>query len=107
MPSVYFFYPETAYRRYGTFHSALPVPSLQHFCAAGQLTLGFSLEEMDSIFRRTHSIFGAVKAAQTEPYRYDKKGNLIIAHGNAMTGERHDAGDDDEKGANLVERSSS
>ncbi|KAI9716502.1 MAG: hypothetical protein M1828_007662 [Chrysothrix sp. TS-e1954] len=52
-PVVYFFYPETAYR---------------------------SLEEMDTIFQKTTSIFNAVKAARDEPRRYDKKGNMIIAY---------------------------
>lgn len=42
MPVVYFFYPETAYR---------------------------SLEEMDTIFRKTSSIFNVVKVAKLEPRR--------------------------------------
>lgn len=42
-PVVYFFYPETAYR---------------------------SLEEMDSIFRKTTSVFNVVKVAKMEPRRY-------------------------------------
>jgi len=51
IPCVYFFYPETAYR---------------------------SLEEMDSIFRKCHSYFTAVKIAREEPRRYGKKGELLI-----------------------------
>jgi hypothetical protein len=47
----YFFYPETAYR---------------------------SLEEMDSVFRKTTSIFDAVKVAREEPRRYGKNGELLI-----------------------------
>jgi len=51
VPVVYFFYPETAYR---------------------------SLEEMDSIFRKTKSWFGAVSTARNEPRRYGKNGELLI-----------------------------
>lgn len=43
IPVVYFFYPETAYR---------------------------SLEEMDTIFRKTTSIFDVVRVAKQEPRRY-------------------------------------
>ncbi len=43
VPAVYLFYPETAYR---------------------------SLEEMDSIFRKTNSVFNVVKIAKAEPRRY-------------------------------------
>ncbi|CZT43586.1 probable MFS monosaccharide transporter [Rhynchosporium secalis] len=50
-PVVYFFYPETAYR---------------------------SLEEMDSIFLKTKSIFSTVKTAKDEPRRFDKNGDLLI-----------------------------
>ncbi|KAF8859442.1 major facilitator superfamily transporter monosaccharide [Acephala macrosclerotiorum] len=50
-PVVYFFYPETAYR---------------------------SLEEMDSIFQKTKSIFTVVKRAKEEPRRYGKNGELLI-----------------------------
>lgn len=50
-PVVYFFYPETAYR---------------------------SLEEMDTIFHKTSSIFNAVSVARNEPHRYGKKGELLI-----------------------------
>ncbi|KAF3491792.1 putative MFS sugar transporter [Arthroderma uncinatum] len=51
VPIVYFFYPETAYR---------------------------SLEEMDSIFRKTKSIFTAVKVARETPRRYGKNGEVLI-----------------------------
>jgi hypothetical protein len=51
LPVTYFFYPETAYR---------------------------SLEEMDSIFTKTKSIFTVVKIAKEEPYRYDKNGDVLI-----------------------------
>ena len=51
IPVVYFFYPETAYR---------------------------SLEEMDSIFRKTNSYFTVVRIARDEPRRYGKKGELLI-----------------------------
>ena len=50
-PTVYFFYPETAYR---------------------------SLEEMDTIFTKTKSIFSLVSVARNEPHRYDKDGNVLI-----------------------------
>ena len=50
-PVVYFFYPETAYR---------------------------SLEEMDTIFYKTKSIFKVVSIAKHEPHRYDKNGNVLI-----------------------------
>ncbi|KAL9066680.1 MAG: hypothetical protein Q9157_007056 [Trypethelium eluteriae] len=52
-PVVYFFYPETAYR---------------------------SLEEMDSIFMKTDSIFTAVKVAKEEPRRYGKNGELLLSY---------------------------
>ena len=48
---VYFFYPETAYR---------------------------SLEEMDTIFRKTTSWFNVVSIARTEPQRYDKHGKALV-----------------------------
>lgn len=51
VPVVYFFYPETAYR---------------------------SLEEMDTIFHKTTSVFDVVKIARNEPRRYGKKGELLI-----------------------------
>ncbi|KAI9657657.1 MAG: hypothetical protein M1821_002833 [Bathelium mastoideum] len=52
-PVVYFFYPETAYR---------------------------SLEEMDSIFMKTHSVFSVVKVAREEPKRYGKNGELLLSY---------------------------
>lgn len=48
---VYFFYPETAYR---------------------------SLEEIDSIFRKTKGWFDVVSVANNEPQRYGKNGELLI-----------------------------
>lgn len=53
VPSVYFFYPETAYR---------------------------SLEEMDEIFQECHGFKGAfdvVKIAKEKPRRFGKDGNLL------------------------------
>lgn len=55
VPSVYFFFPETAYR---------------------------SLEEMDTIFQKVKGLRGAldvVQQAKIEPRRYDNNGNLLIA----------------------------
>jgi hypothetical protein len=51
VPSVYFFFPETAYR---------------------------SLEEMDEIFHKTTNPFDCVKIAAELPHRYNKKGELLI-----------------------------
>ncbi|KAG8626216.1 hypothetical protein KVT40_005161 [Elsinoe batatas] len=51
VPSVYFFFPETAYR---------------------------SLEEMDEIFHKTTNIFDVVKVAKKQPHRYGKNGELLI-----------------------------
>ncbi|PNS18549.1 High-affinity glucose transporter [Sphaceloma murrayae] len=51
VPSVYFFFPETAYR---------------------------SLEEMDEIFHKTTNVFNLVAAAKNHPHRYGKKGELLI-----------------------------
>jgi hypothetical protein len=54
VPSVYFFFPETAYR---------------------------SLEEMDTIFSKVHGVGGAftiVHQARVEPHRYGKKGELLV-----------------------------
>ncbi|KAH8726054.1 general substrate transporter [Phaeosphaeriaceae sp. PMI808] len=51
VPSVYFFFPETAYR---------------------------SLEEMDEIFHKTTNPFNVVKIAKEMPHRYDKRGELLI-----------------------------
>ncbi|KAI1305713.1 general substrate transporter [Xylaria venustula] len=56
VPSVYFFYPETAYR---------------------------SLEEMDSIFHKVHGFKGyldVVGVARNEPLRYGRNGELLIAY---------------------------
>lgn len=56
VPSVYFFYPETA---------------------------GRSLEEMDEIFQDVHGLRGAldvVKVSLTKPRRYGKKGELLIKY---------------------------
>src|SRR3954447_19313341 len=50
-PVVYFFYPETAYR---------------------------SLEEIDTIFRKTKGWFNVVSTAKQEPLRYGKNGELLI-----------------------------
>lgn len=50
-PFVYFFYPETAYR---------------------------SLEEVDTIFRKTKGWFDVVSTAEHEPLRYGKNGELLI-----------------------------
>lgn len=51
VPSVYFFFPETA---------------------------GRSLEEMDEIFHKTTNPFDCVKIARELPHRFDKRGNLLI-----------------------------
>ncbi|RYP67603.1 hypothetical protein DL771_007155 [Monosporascus sp. 5C6A] len=54
VPSVYFFYPETAYR---------------------------SLEEMDTIFHKVSgagAYFDVVRVAREEPHRYDKNGELLV-----------------------------
>jgi hypothetical protein len=51
VPSVYFFFPETAYR---------------------------SLEEMDEIFHNTTTAFDVVKIAKDLPHRYGKRGELLI-----------------------------
>ncbi|KAF4122748.1 Sugar (and other) transporter [Geosmithia morbida] len=48
-PCVYFFFPETRMR---------------------------SLEEMDMIFKKSHSIFDVTAISIREPHRYDKHGNL-------------------------------
>lgn len=61
VPSVYFFFPETAYR---------------------------SLEEMDEIFHATTSPFNVVKIAKDLPHRYDKRGQLLIDY--ADTEAAHD-----------------
>jgi hypothetical protein len=51
VPSVYFFFPETA---------------------------GRSLEEMDEIFHKTTNPFDCVKIANELPHRFDRRGNLLI-----------------------------
>lgn len=51
VPSVYFFFPETA---------------------------GRSLEEMDEIFHKTTNVFNCVQMAKDVPHRFDKRGNLLI-----------------------------
>lgn len=51
VPSVYFFFPETA---------------------------GRSLEEMDEIFHKTTNPFNCVKIAKELPHRFDRRGNLLI-----------------------------
>lgn len=62
VPSVYFFFPETAYR---------------------------SLEEMDEIFHNTTNAFNVVKIANELPHRYDKRGELLINY--ADTEQAHEA----------------
>lgn len=64
VPSVYFFFPETAYR---------------------------SLEEMDAIFSKVSGFGGAfsiVKVAREEPRRYGKNGELLIAVDDALTSDK-------------------
>ncbi|KAI1215133.1 general substrate transporter [Annulohypoxylon truncatum] len=71
VPTVYFFFPETAYR---------------------------SLEEMDSIFHKVHGgkgYFTVVHVAAKEPRRYGKNGELLIAYEEteehkARVGPRHE-----------------
>ncbi|KAF2471210.1 general substrate transporter [Lindgomyces ingoldianus] len=53
VPSVYFFFPETAYR---------------------------SLEEMDEIFHKTTNPFNVVKIAYEIPHRFGKNGELLISY---------------------------
>lgn len=79
VPSVYFFYPETAYR---------------------------SLEEMDGIFHKLEpgwrGVMGAVHQAQVEPRRYGKNGELLIDYSETDEGRAHGHGkrlDGDEKAA--------
>jgi hypothetical protein len=62
VPSVYFFFPETASR---------------------------SLEEMDEIFHKTTNAFDVIKIAHELPHRYDKRGELLIDY--ADTEEARDA----------------
>jgi hypothetical protein len=51
VPVVYFFYPETAYR---------------------------SLEEMDTIFQKSTSVWDVVRVAKETPRRYGKRGEVLI-----------------------------
>lgn len=75
VPSVYFFFPETAYR---------------------------SLEEMDNIFGKVSGISAAwevVKVADVEPRQYGKHGERLTAYddtekANAEHGSSHDATSD-------------
>lgn len=69
VPSVYFFYPETAYR---------------------------SLEEMDSIFHKLQpgwaGVLGAVRQAEVEPRRYGKHGEVLIDYSDTEEGRVHGHG---------------
>lgn len=79
VPSVYFFYPETAYR---------------------------SLEEMDSIFHKVSpgwkGVFQVVHQAKVEPRRYGKNGELLMDYSDTEEGRAHGHGhpraSDEEKG---------
>lgn len=79
VPSVYFFYPETAYR---------------------------SLEEMDSIFHKVSpgwkGVFEVVHQAKVEPRRYGKNGELLVDYSDTEEGRAHGHGhprpSDEEKG---------
>jgi sugar porter (SP) family MFS transporter len=78
VPSVYFFYPETAYR---------------------------SLEEMDSIFHKVtgwKGVFTVVHQAKVEPRRYGKNGELLVDYSDTEEGRAHGHGrhrrSDEEKG---------
>lgn len=66
IPSVYFFYPETAYR---------------------------SLEEMDSIFEKLKpgwaGALQAVHQAEVEPRRYGKNGEVLIDYADTEAGRDH------------------
>ncbi|KAI1352159.1 general substrate transporter [Xylaria sp. FL0043] len=65
IPSVYFFYPETAYR---------------------------SLEEMDAIFHKVDGVKGyidVVGVAKREPLRYGKDGELLIAYDQTEEHKKH------------------
>ncbi|KAK7731965.1 hypothetical protein SLS57_000943 [Botryosphaeria dothidea] len=65
IPVTYYFYPETAYR---------------------------SLEEMDTIFHKTTSIFDVVKVARDEPRRYGKNGELLINYDDTEEAAAHAEG---------------
>lgn len=77
VPSVYFFYPETAYR---------------------------SLEEMDSIFHKVtgwKGVFTVVHQAKVEPRRYGKNGELLVDYSDTEEGRAHGHGlhrNSDDKG---------
>lgn len=60
-----FFYPETAYR---------------------------SLEEMDSIFAKTKSIFSVVRVAKEEPRRFGKNGETLIGYEETDMARRRSSG---------------
>ncbi|KAI1284809.1 general substrate transporter [Xylaria sp. FL0933] len=65
IPSVYFFYPETAYR---------------------------SLEEMDAIFHKVDGVKGyidVVGVAKREPLRYGRDGELLIAYDQTEEHKKH------------------
>lgn len=74
---MYFFYPETAYR---------------------------SLEEMDSIFHKTTSVFSVVRIAKDEPRWYGKNGELLIDYEQTQEHKRRvsHVSNDHEKGAGVV-----
>lgn len=69
VPSVYFFYPETAYR---------------------------SLEEMDGIFQKLapgwRGVFQVVHQAEIEPRRYGKNGELLVDYADTEEGRAHGHG---------------
>ncbi|EKG12331.1 Sugar/inositol transporter [Macrophomina phaseolina MS6] len=65
VPVTYWFYPETAYR---------------------------SLEEMDTIFHKTTSIFDVVRVAREEPRRYGKNGELLINYDDTEEAAAHAEG---------------
>ena len=74
VPSVYFFFPETAYR---------------------------SLEEMDIIFQKVKGLGGAfsvVHQARVEPRRYDKNGERIMAYDEKPKTEHHTGSNSDVSG---------
>lgn len=62
IPVTYFFYPETAYR---------------------------SLEEMDTIFHKTTSVFDVVKVARELPRRFGKNGELLIDYNDTEEAAAH------------------
>jgi hypothetical protein len=75
VPSVYFFFPETAYR---------------------------SLEEMDGIFQKVSGLRGAldvVHVARNEPHRYDKNGDLIVGEDEEKPSATHGKGSTSESSA--------